>query len=279
MRLRVPAGNAERLAGDLWTLGALGLEEREPAAGAIELLVYYPAEGPDRAGLDAAVRGAAADLLERSVIAPTDWLARYRELSRPIPLGRGFLADPREPEEGGAPAGAEGRRTLLLPARTAFGTGSHESTRLAVELLEEDPPAGESVLDVGTGSGVLAYVALALGARRVVGLDVDPAASLVAGQIAALNGMRPRLVVGAVSCLAAARRFERILVNVIPAHWLPERAAVAQLLAPGGRLVVSGLLGAQRAEVIAALAEVGLSAVAEREDGEWLGLRLTAERG
>ncbi|MEZ5332447.1 MAG: 50S ribosomal protein L11 methyltransferase [Thermoanaerobaculia bacterium] len=279
IRLRVPVERAEILAAELWDLGALGLEETEPQPGEAELSVFFPPAGPEPEGFAPVVAAARARVTERTLVPPADWLARYRELSRPLPLGRGFLADPRDADDADAAAGVEGRRTLRLPARTAFGTGSHESTRLAVELLEDDPPEGERVLDVGTGSGVLAYVALALGARHVVALDVDPAASLVAGQIAALNDLSPSLLVGDVSCLRSAPLFDRILVNIIPAHWLPAGAALAGLLAPAGRLVVSGLLGSQREEVAGALASLGLSPVAERTDGEWLGLRMVRGPG
>lgn len=130
------------------------------------------------------------------------------------------------------------------------------------------------MLDVGTGSGVLAYVALLLGARRVVAVDVDPAAALVAGQIAALNDLRPELAVGGVACLAPHARFDRVLVNIVPAYWLAEKGAVRRLLAEGGRLLVSGLLAEQRSEVVAALLEEGLTPIAERREGEWAALWL-----
>lgn len=274
MRLRVDAERAEPLAAELFARGALGLEESEAGLGRLELAVYFPRGGVDGEEIAALIAAGGADLVARAVVEPADWLARYRELSRPLSLGRGFLADARDPDDPGEVAAVAGRRTLRLPARTAFGTGSHESTRLAVELLEDDPPAGAAVLDVGTGSGVLAYVALLLGARRVVAVDVDPAAALVAAQIAALNDLRPELVVGGVACLAPRARFDRILVNIIPGHWLAKKAVVRRLLAEGGRLLVSGLLAEQRAEVVAALAEEGLTPIAERREGEWLALSL-----
>lgn len=289
MRLRAPAERAELLAVALFDLGALGLEEHEaphrpnrerargtsgptsrsPVGAAVELAAYFPHSGVDEGGLAEVLGTLGARLLERRVVEPADWLARYRALSRPSPLGRSFLADPRETDEVGEPAAVAGRTTLRLPARTAFGTGSHESTRLAVELLEDDPPVGSRVLDLGTGSGVLAFVALMLGARTVVALDIDPAAGLVAGQIAALNGQRPLLAVGELVCLRAAALFDRLLVNMIPAHWLPEKERLRELLAPGGRLLLSGLLAEQRREVVAETATLGLTPVAERRAGEW----------
>src|SRR5262249_18536591 len=106
-----------------------------------------------------------------------DPLAVFRAASRPFPVGKRFWLDPGEPPHAAAPPG---RIALLLPASTAFGTGGHESTRLALESLEEQPIAGAEVLDVGTGSGVLALAAAALGSRRAVGLDTDAEAVFVA---------------------------------------------------------------------------------------------------
>lgn len=277
MRLRVATPLAEPLAVELFARGALGLEESNSAPGRTELAVYFPRRGVDETEVANVAAGLGATLSWEAV-EPADWLARYREAARPVPLGRSFLADPRDPDDPGEPASLAGRRTLRLPARTAFGTGSHESTRLAVELLEQDPPVDTCVLDLGTGSGVLAYVALVLGARRVVGVDIDPAAALVGGQIAALNRLEPRIVVGGAGCLRSEARFDRVLVNIIPAHWLGERETVRRLLTPEGRLLVSGFLVDQRSEVVGALAEEGFEPVTERTEGEWLAMWL-ARRG
>jgi ribosomal protein L11 methyltransferase len=270
----VPTDLAEPLAAELFARGALGLEESEPTSGRAELAVYFPRQGVDEAAVAAVAAALGATEVAWEPVEPTDWLARYREQARPLLLGRSFLADPRDPDDPGEPASAEGRRTLRLPARTAFGTGSHESTRLAVELLEQDPPVGARVLDVGTGTGVLSYVALILGARRVVGVDIDPAAALVGGQIAALNRLEPLFVVGGVGCLRPEARFDRVLVNIIPAHWRGERETVRRLVAPEGRLLVSGLLVDQRSEVVGSLAEAGFEPVAERAEGGWLAMWL-----
>ena len=274
MRLRVATALAEPLAAELFARGALGLEESDPAPGRTELAVYFPRQEVEEAEVAGIAGAIGAMVVSWETVEPADWLARYREQARPLPLGRSFLADPRDPDDPGEPASVADRRTLRLPARTAFGTGSHESTRLAVELLEQDPPVDARVLDVGTGSGVLAYVALILGARRVVGVDLDPAAALVGGQIAALNGLQPALAAGGVACLRPGARFDRVLVNIVPAHWLGERESVCGLLAPEGGLLVSGLLVEQGPEMVEALAEVGLEPRVERTEGEWLAMWL-----
>jgi len=207
------------------------------------------------------------------------------------------VVDPREPSavgpgseessglpEGGEAAGAETRWRLRLPARGAFGTGSHESTRLALELLEESEPGrggGLRVLDLGTGTGILAFAALRLGARSVVGFDVDPVAVFHARENGRLNGFGraaggPRLFAGRVDCLASppAARFDLAVANVIPEELLPELPAVVARLAPGGELILSGLLTERAGDVLSRLAPLGLVERARRSAGEWTALRL-----
>jgi ribosomal protein L11 methyltransferase len=223
-------------------------------------------------------------------------MAPYRARSIPFALGRSFTADPREPafaagepaDDPGGPelsprwsggGGGRGgalavRRRLRLPARGAFGTGSHESTRLAVELLEDAGAEGRRVLDVGTGTGVLAFAALALGARSAVAFDSDPVAAFHARENSALNGLDPRLYAGRIDALApAGGGFDLVVVNVIPERIVPELPRVAAQLAPGGELIVSGMLTADGPRMLEEMAALGLAERGRRSAGEWLGLR------
>ncbi len=153
--------------------------------------------------------------------------AEARRRSARVGLG---VASPCHPRRAAGPRaeGASGERFVLaIPARTAFGVGSHESTRLAYELLESTPLAGKRVLDVGCGSGILAMAALLLGARAAVGFDFDPAAGLLAGQYARHNGLAPAIFTGTVAALAAPASadsaFEVVVLNVLP-HEIAGRA-------------------------------------------------------
>src|SRR6185369_4466882 len=134
-----------------------------------------------------------------------------------------------------------GRIALRLPASTAFGTGGHESTRLVLLCLEDDPPSDLRVLDVGTGSGVLALAAAALGARRAFGLDTDAEAVFVARENLGRHpfGSRVTLLAGPVEAVTGG--FPLVLANVLPEEFLPMRAAVMARVAPGGRLILSGI--------------------------------------
>lgn len=203
-------------------------------------------------------------------VADRDWAAEWRRASGPIEVGERFLVDPREPDEIEAPVEPAGRILLRLPARTAFGMGSHASTRLAVELLESVEVAGRDVLDVGTGSGILAFAALALGARRVVALDLDPAAALLLPGYRALNGLAPAGYLGTLAALAGRERFDVALVNVIPSEIVSELPRLSELLRPGATAIFSGILAAEAERALAAMAGAGFVERARRTSEEWV---------
>ncbi len=215
-----------------------------------------------------------------------DWIASYRAAARPFPVGRRLWLDPREPEAPKEPAPA-GRRTLRIPARGAFGTGSHESTRLILELLEEMDLAGLRVLDLGAGTGVLSLAALAFGARSVLGLDIAPAAVFHARENRRLNGLEgrgPVLVAGTLRALRPAPPgarfdlgFDLALVNVIPEVIAPDLPLLPPLLGSRAAVVVSGALTASRSAVLAAWRGLGFRPAEERVAGEWLAIRFERE--
>lgn len=284
-RFEVVAGSEERLTAELWSLGTLGLElaadPAGPAAGGTARWVtaYFAAPlDPEVAGLDgAAWRRLGGRLDAAEPVATADWMAAYRRQTKPFPVGRHLWIDPGEPHDAPSSVPA-GRRLLRLPARQAFGTGSHASTRLAIELIEAMPLAGRRVLDVGTGTGILAFAALLAGAASVVGFDRDPAAALLAAQNRRLNDLEPLLFAGPLAALGPlhgappVRRFDVALVNVLPERILDELPALAACLAPLAAAVFSGILLERRESVERALADAGLGVVAARDDDEWIAL-------
>lgn len=262
-RFNVPAHLIEDFCGWLWCYGEpLGLEISEEGVDA-----YYEARASTATRwLSSRWTGQGVELLARERLAADDWLAGYRRRSAPFALGRGFWVDAGEPLAAVSPP--PGRRLLRLPARRAFGTGSHESTRLVVSWLEELPVDGQSVLDVGTGSGILSFVARCLGAARVVGVERDLQAALLAGVNRELNRMPVGILAGELAALGS-RRFDVVVVNVDPLQVLAEAAAIARRVAPRGRLVYSGALRGRESEVLEAFARADLSRAGEKVDGEW----------
>lgn len=273
LRFVLSADSDDRLIAELWALGTLGIEAPVAIEGADqEVLAYFeePASPELCQRLDPASDWPGSQLVNVESIAGGDWLAEYRRRASPMELGSRFLVDPREPDE--APAVQPSDRVLLrIPARTAFGTGSHESTRLALELMEGIPMAGMRVLDVGTGSGILAFAAMALGAGDVIGLDIEAEAVIVALENCRLNHSMPGLVAGTVDCLRATSRFDLALVNVLPRRIRGDLGAIVGLLPQGGEMVVSGVLAEQHESYLRELALFGLNEKRSRRSGEWMG--------
>jgi ribosomal protein L11 methyltransferase len=207
-------------------------------------------------------------------IAEEDPFEAYRAASRPFPVGNRFWIDPGPPTDSPAPAG---RVALRLPASRAFGTGGHESTRLALIALEEEVPEGGRVLDVGTGSGVLALAAVAVGADRAFGVDTDPQAIFVARENLALHpfGNRVALFAGEVGALTGT--FPVVVANVLPDELLPMRASVCARVASKGHLIVSGIPAEREVEILAKLRGRHWTLAGCRRENEWT--CATLERG
>ncbi len=260
-RLVVPrkAGD-EAVLGILWLHGPLGFVEEDGDLVAC----FREAEAARRASRalsSARIRcGVVTDIPEG------DPLEAFRAASRPFGVGERFWIDPGDPCDSRAPSG---RIPLRLPASTAFGTGGHESTRLVLLCLEEDPPRELEVLDVGTGSGVLALAAAALGARDVIAVDTDPQAVFVARGNLRLHPFGSRVSLLAASVEALAGVFPLVLANLLPREFLPVRGAVMRRVAPGGRLVLSGIPLEQEERLVASLRSRRWLLSSRRAEGEW----------
>jgi ribosomal protein L11 methyltransferase len=206
--------------------------------------------------------------LRPSTRARVDWLAHYEDSLVAMEIGDRFVVAPRADL-----IAKSSRIAIVIPQEQAFGTGSHETTWMCLELLERMGLTGATGLDVGTGSGILAIAMAKLGARRVFGFDNDLADTW---GVVARNLERNGVPEGQVSyffasaeALAPSHRFDAITMNILPhviVHLLPH---VAPSLAPAGRLVTSGILVTQKDDVIAAAATQGLSLADERVRGEW----------
>lgn len=280
-RLRVPTelhpdGDADEIAGLVHSalLGAacLGVEVPVAAPGSeplhdemTELVAWFPAgTRPEAVEVALGLASLPASLLRacETVVDP-GWVEAYNATLVPLDVGSRFTILPRGGE---AP---EGRLALHVEPGRAFGTGHHESTRLALGWLETCVRPGLSVLDVGTGSGILAFAAARLGARRVLGRDNDPEAIEVALENLARLPERDvvRLEIGG-GAGGGREPWDVVVANITIDVILPLLDELVGALAPGGALVLAGLLARDRAAVDAALEARGLSARWATE-GEW----------
>ena len=152
----------------------------------------------------------------------------------------------------------------------AFGTGGHETTSLCLEALDEQVHGGERVLDIGTGSGILAIAALKLGAASAEGVDIDPVAVRTAGENAALNGVQDKLtvLVGDLSDKASGT-YDIITANIVANAILSLAPAVPGLMADGATFIASGIIDSRKDEVIAGLEKAGLAVAEVKEKRGW----------
>ena len=163
------------------------------------------------------------------------------------------------------------RIRITMDPGLAFGTGTHETTALCLELLDSLVQGGERVLDVGTGSGILAIAALKLGAREAYGVDIDPMCVRTAGENAERNGVdgRFRVLVGDLSDKAEGV-YDIITANIVAAAILSLAPAVPALMAPGAKFICSGIIDERKDEVLAGLQASGLRPVEIKEKRGWV---------
>jgi ribosomal protein L11 methyltransferase len=164
---------------------------------------------------------------------------------------------------------------LVIDPKQAFGTGHHATTQLLIEWLEEKIRGGERILDLGTGSGILAMAALRLGAGCAVGLDIDPIAIDCARDYAKANGFGPELQfqVAAVH-VPRSERFDLVVASLDRRTILESVPALTLWVTSGAILLLSGLLREDRNDVAVAFAQFGVAIRSFRERDGWLGIEM-----
>jgi ribosomal protein L11 methyltransferase len=218
---------------------------------------------------------------EYNMVQQADWAEAWKQHYHPIAIGRRLMIVPAWLEN---PDPA--RAAIRIDPGMAFGTGTHPTTQLCLEIIEDaldaPPPIGPlDVIDLGCGSGILSIAALKLGARRALGVDIEKEAVDAACQNAAMNGVAPSLELGQAS-LAEIRggnfslqTAQLVLANILaPILIRLLDDGLGNLLEPEGKLVLSGILEEQVEDVLAAATRNGLRLADRRQINDWVALVL-----
>jgi ribosomal protein L11 methyltransferase len=268
LALRVRRADAELVLAELLELAPGGVEESSEG-DVVEYAVYgAPGEVPELPDLQAAAGDALVEIHTEEIA--DDWPERWKAFHQPIDVaGRLYVRPPWEP----APPAGDGRIDIVIDPGQAFGTGSHHTTRLCLELLLEldlGAAPAHGLLDLGCGSGVLAIAAAKLGFGPVSGLDHEPESVAATAANAAVNRVEVEVA------RSDLRRDPIPAAPVIVANLLrPLLLTVAERIErPPGVLIASGLLRHEADEVAAAFAARGLREADRREAGDWAALLL-----
>jgi ribosomal protein L11 methyltransferase len=264
--LTVPAGEAELAADALWALGVAAIEEREgDDAGVAELRTSL---GDDPDVVARAVQALPDRWQWRVVQQNPSLIDTWRAHAQVSWIERDLVVAPAWLP---FTAPADTVVVRIEPGAT-FGLGDHPTTVLSLRGLRAALPPGGTVLDVGCGSGVLAVTAAVLGAMSATAIDISPAAPAVATANALANGVADRVHTSNAPLAAIEGTFDVVVANILAPALLSLADGLVDAVAPGGALVISGILAAHHDHVVAALAP--LRPVERRTQAGWTAITL-----
>ncbi|RPJ51132.1 MAG: 50S ribosomal protein L11 methyltransferase, partial [Chloroflexi bacterium] len=210
------------------------------------------------------------------VIEDEDWMAAWKQHYHPIQIGKRLLILPAWIDDPN-----QGRIAVKIDPSMAFGTGTHPTTQLCMELLEDTVQPGKAAIDVGCGSGILSIGAVKLGAAPVLAVDIDNAAIRSTKENAQANGVLEQIETGIGSVKEIAegrftiRKATLVLANILaPVIIRLFDDGLADLALPGGKMVLSGILAEQAQGVVEAAEKRGLKKEETRQIGDWVAILL-----
>ena len=229
--------------------------EENPAEAIAFLSERYNAEG-------------IAHEISTASCAEEDWINNWKKYFKPIPVGEKLLIRPIWEQE----YDPQGRAVLNLEPGIAFGTGTHETTRLCLELLEKYVRPGCRLLDVGCGSGILSVAGLLLGAQSAVGVDIDELAVKTAIQNAELNGVADRFT-GICGNLTdkVSGTFDVVAANIVADIIIELTASIEQFMRPDTVYLMSGIIDTREQDVLSVV-EKKFDILDRREEKGWIAL-------
>jgi ribosomal protein L11 methyltransferase len=204
-------------------------------------------------------------------VGQSDWADSWKEHFHVVRVGRRFVVKPSWREATASP----GEIVIEIDPGLAFGSGLHPTTRLCLKIFEDTAWQGRSVFDVGTGSGILSIAAARLGAGPIRAVDVDEVAIRVAEENFARNGLTAiNTAVGSADA-AGGRQWQVVVANILAHILIDLMPHLAAALAPGGRLLLSGMIAEQEADVTAAATAQDLQVIERRVEEDWVALVVT----
>jgi ribosomal protein L11 methyltransferase len=253
----------------LWELGALGVEERDgttlnKGTGPVTLVASFET---DAAALEARDGLMPRDARLEHVVGDA-WRDEYKKYFKVTRLGNRLVIRPSWEAFTASP----GDVVVTIDPGRAFGTGTHETTRLVMRELDARVRGGEAVLDVGCGTGILAICALKLGAAGALCIDVDPDAVEVTRENATFNDVQATVRADVTPVEEVGSEFDLVLANIQASVLIPLAPAIAARVRRGGLLLLSGILVGQEDDVRAAYP--GFELLSSPVEGEWIALSL-----
>jgi ribosomal protein L11 methyltransferase len=204
-----------------------------------------------------------------AVVAEADWADAWKEHFHPLRVGQHIVVKPTWRE-----VAATSRDIVIeIDPGMAFGTGLHPTTQMCLMMLEEQVRAGMRVLDLGTGSGILALAAVKLGADAVFALDTDPIAVDAARENIQRSGLADKITVAQGSLDQVTGVYDLVVVNILARVIMAlAQEGLAQCVRPGGKWITAGIIESQVREVTAALEAASLEVTAQRQISDWVTL-------
>lgn len=218
--------------------------------------------------------------LRTQTVAEEDWANNWKQYFKPIEVGKALVVCPTWEQY----ENREGRAVMRLDPASAFGTGAHATTRICLEQLEQTVRPGDRVLDLGCGSGILSLGALLLGAKEVMGVDIDQNSVRVSQENMEQNEMdttRYQLFQGDIITDQTLREtlgagYDLVVANIVADVLIAMAPLFGRFLRPGGTLLVSGIIGQRAEEVKNAILAHGLSFCSETLQEDWACQQYTA---
>lgn len=207
-----------------------------------------------------------AYLLEESVVRETDWSENWKQYYKPVKIGKKLLICPEWEQD----RNEENRKLVIIDPGMAFGTGTHETTKLCLEAMEDYVQNGDVIFDVGTGSGILSVAAISLGAKSAVAVDIDELAVKMAGQNVSLNRMEDFISVKKGNLLDVVQgKANIILSNIIAEIICTMVGDLREHLCDGGIFITSGIIESKVPMVLRSLSQHSFSVVEKRSENGW----------